>query len=588
MKYQTNKDLVESQFYLKMLDDFCKSGQVKIPDPASTVMPWDLKEDPLKDYLIHLFTLKVTIAETGEEVQKFQRQVVNSRIKSKIFYETVGKFIVECVHHMRFQRQRAWTESHRADDVLDWTPFRRMNEEVWRSLLDQIDEEHRNDGFDKTFFLQLFGEESIQANHNGEIHDGDTDRLHSSIGASKAENWERLVRDWKACIEQQVISKLKDFIALRQTHFETGLVRMMDQITRNMKLKGISEQRAVQAWEMMKNAWTETEFERRLNEMKIQDQYPEIKEIVAKMGRVADANGKDRLTIASGVDMKMEHSSGSDIEGITVGDDLNSLLPLELAQYSDEDMEGLFIYKYRTRRLQTFRYKSEMSKPSRKLGFTHASRKGPMIVCLDTSASMYGTPERISSTLISLLEETAEDLERDCFLIDFSVSTRAIDLMAKRKAERLKRIGITVMETYESPGIPGTSESSGTSEIPASSAGLSSDGQAHTGRGIRRQPTTTHLPFIGGGTSAKKMMNQMFDLLDNDGLHYVNADVLWITDFLIPNPPQQMLARFKEYKETGTRFYGIRIVRDDDKEPNEWKDYFNHIYTIKYRPLRRY
>ena len=588
MKYQTNKDLVESQFYLKILDDFCKSGQVKIPDPASTVMPWDLKEDPLKDYLIHLFTLKVTIAETGEEVQKFQRQVVNSRIKSKIFYETVGKFIVECVHHMRFQRQRAWTESHRADDVLDWTPFRRMNEEVWRSLLDQIDEEHRNDGFDKTFFLRLFGEESIQANHNGEIHDGDTDRLHSSIGASKAENWERLVRDWKACIEQQVISKLKDFIALRQTHFETGLVRMMDQITRNMKLKGISEQRAVQAWEMMKNAWTETEFERRLNEMKIQDQYPEIKEIVAKMGRVADANGKDRLTIASGVDMKMEHSSGSDIEGITVGDDLNSLLPLELAQYSDEDMEGLFIYKYRTRRLQTFRYKSEMSKPSRKLGFTHASRKGPMIVCLDTSASMYGTPERISSTLISLLEETAEDLERDCFLIDFSVSTRAIDLMAKRKAERLKRIGITVMETYESPGIPGTSESSGTSEIPASLAGLFSDGQAHTGRGIRRQPTTTHLPFIGGGTSAKKMMNQMFDLLDNDGLHYVNADVLWITDFLIPNPPQQMLARFKEYKETGTRFYGIRIVRDDDKEPNEWKDYFNHIYTIKYRPLRRY
>lgn len=69
MKYQTNKDLVESQFYLKMLDDFCKSGQVKIPDLASTVMPWDLKEDPLKDYLIHLFTLKVTIADTGEEVR---------------------------------------------------------------------------------------------------------------------------------------------------------------------------------------------------------------------------------------------------------------------------------------------------------------------------------------------------------------------------------------------------------------------------------------------------------------------------------------------------------------------------------------
>lgn len=190
-----------------------------------------------------------------------------------------------------------------------------------------------------------------------------------------------------------------------------------------------------------------------------------------------------------------------------------------------------------------------MAKPSRKLGFTHASRKGPMIVCLDTSASMYGTPERISSTLIALLEETAEELERDCFLIDFSVSTRAIDLMEKRKAQRLRKLGLTISE---------------------------------------EQPSTTHLPFIGGGTSAKKMMKQMFELLDNDGLHYVNADVLWITDFLIPDPPQSMLARFKEYRDTGTRFYGIRIVRDDDKEPNTWKDYFNQIYTIKYRPLRRY
>ena len=565
MNYQTNKDLAEAQYYLKMLDDFCKTGQVIIPEPSGSVMPWNLKADPLKDYLVHLFTLEVTLC-TGEKVRKFERQVVNSKIKSKVFYDSVGKFIVECVHHIRFQRQRAWTENHRADDVLDWTNFKRMDEKVWHPLLNQLAMEHEDDGFDKPFFIRLF--------------QGD--------GATKNENWERLVRDWKACIERQTLSKLKSFISIRQNNFETGLIRLMDQVTRNIKTKGVSEQRAVQAWELMTNGWTETEFERRLNQMKVQDRYPEIKEIVAKMGRVADANGKDRLTIASGVDMKMEHSAGSDIEGITVGDDLNSLLPLELAQYSDEDMEGLFIYKYRTRRLQTFRYKSEMAKPSRKLGFTHASRKGPMIVCLDTSASMYGTPERISSTLIALLEETAEELERDCFLIDFSVSTRAIDLMEKRKAQRLRKLGLTISDEdivdtdYTDSSAPSTSGNSSLSDRGVHS------GFASTGRSVRRQPSTTHLPFIGGGTSAKKMMKQMFELLDNDGLHYVNADVLWITDFLIPAPPQSMLARFKEYRDTGTRFYGIRIVRDDDKEPNTWKDYFNQIYTIKYRPLRRY
>ena len=568
MNYQTNKDLAEAQYYLKMLDEFCKTGQVVIPEPSANVMPWYLKDDPLMDYLVHLFTLEVTLC-TGEKVRKFEKQVVNSKIKSKVFYDCVGKFIVECVHHMRFQRQRAWTESHRADDVLDWAPFKRMDELVWLPLLDQLEQEHEDDGFDKPFFIRLFA--------------GD--------GATKNENWERLVRDWKACIERQTLSKLKNFISIRQNNFETGLVRLMDQVTRNIKTKGISEQRAVQAWELMTNGWTETEFERRLNQMKVQDRYPEIKEIVAKMGRVADANGKDRLTIASGVDMKMEHSAGSDIEGITVGDDLNSLLPLELAQYSDEDMEGLFIYKYRTRRLQTFRYKSEMAKPSRKLGFTHASRKGPMIVCLDTSASMYGTPERISSTLIALLEETAEELERDCFLIDFSVSTRAIDLMEKRKAQRLRKLGLNV--SAEDFSLANSADSTDSSASTASGNSSFSDSGSHsgfasTGRSVRRQPSTTHLPFIGGGTSAKKMMKQMFELLDNDGLHYVNADVLWITDFLIPDPPQSMLARFKEYRDTGTRFYGIRIVRDDDKEPNTWKNYFNQIYTIKYRPLRRY
>ena len=484
MNYQNNKDFAEAQYYLKMLDDFCKTGRVIMPELPAQVMPWNTKEDPLKDYLVHLFNLKITIA-TGEEVQKFMRQVVNSKIKAKVFYDCVGKFVVECVHHIRFQRQRAWTAYHRAEDVLSWTNFKRMDRQVWHPLLNQLNQDYGADGFDK----------------------------------------------------------------------------LMNQVTRNIKAKGIPESRAVQAWELMSGGWTETEFERRLNQMKIQDRYPEIKEIVAKMGRVADANGKDRLTIASGVDMKMEHSAGSDIEGITVGDDLNSLLPLELAQYSDEDMEGLFIYKYRTRRLQTFRYKSEMAKPSRKLGFTHASRKGPMIVCLDTSASMYGTPERVASTLISLLEETAEDLERDCYLIDFSVNIHAVDLMEKRRLNRMRKLGL---------------------QIPQSSD--ESDAEKP-----QRQSGASHLPFIGGGTNARKMMDEMFSLLDNDGLRYVNADVLWITDFMIPEPPRLLLDKFKEYRDTGTRFYGICIVHEQDKaENNSWEPYFHHIYTITYRPVRRY
>ena len=83
----------------------------------------------------------------------------------------------------------------------------------------------------------------------------------------------------------------------------------------------------------------------------------------------------------------MEHSSKSDILGITVGNDLNALLPTELAHCADDELEDLFVYKYVTRKLQTFRYKSEIMQPARRLEIKPATQKGPMIVCLDTSGN---------------------------------------------------------------------------------------------------------------------------------------------------------------------------------------------------------
>lgn len=224
------------------------------------------------------------------------------------------------------------------------------------------------------------------------------------------------------------------------------------------------------------------------------------------------------------------------------------MLPSEAALYMDDELEDTFLYKFVRRRLQIFRYKSNMSKPSRHLSFHSASRKGPMIVCVDTSASMYGVPQRIVKSMLSLLEEMAERLNRDCFLIDFSVSVRAIDLMQRRKKHLYESIGLKENEYDFQHG---------------------------------------ELPFIGGGTNAVCMMNLMFQLLDNNGDRYVNADVLWVSDFLIPYPDTSYIQRMKSYRKTGTRFYGMRIVPEGTKS-TEWEPDFDHIYPITYRQLRRY
>ena len=199
-----------------------------------------------------------------------------------------------------------------------------------------------------------------------------------------------------------------------------------------------------------------------------------------------------------------------------------------------------------TNRLQIFRYKSEITKPSRRLRSERASRRGPMIVCLDSSASMYGVPQRIEASLLSKLEQTAEQLKRDCFLIDFSVDIRPIELRSRRKKKEMERIG------------------------------MKGEDNDNFDKG--------YFPFLGGGTDAQKMLNLAFYLLDNGEDRYMNADVLWITDFLIPRTTKELMERFKDYQKTGTKFYGFKIGQG----ASDWDKYFDKIYEIHYRQPRKY
>ena len=48
--------------------------------------------------------------------------------------------------------------------------------------------------------------------------------------------------------------------------------------------------------DMMDGQWMESEFEKKLHIVRIQNKYPQIGEVVRKMGRLPDEEGKSRLT----------------------------------------------------------------------------------------------------------------------------------------------------------------------------------------------------------------------------------------------------------------------------------------------------
>lgn len=502
----------DASFYLKIIDNFVVCGDIPSTEDNDNIPKWNKQSDPLLDYLMKLMQDPDTCM-----------KVLGSKLCGRVFYTTVGRFIIDCLHNYDFHRQCQWTERKSTEDVLSLSDGKK---EHWQALLEQVDANHSDDGFQKDFFQKLFSQE---------------------CGWKKQENWNKLVHDWRGCMDKKLINQLGERIKGKSGAEKQTLDLAIRQLQSHMKAHCISESKALQAWDMMEGQWTETEFEKRLKTVKIQDKYPEIEEVAKKMGRIADNNGRDHLATTKGNIMKLSHSSGSDIEGITIGNNINAVLPTEWAEYDDDQMSDLFMYKFLGKRLQTFMYKSQITKPSRKLGFTHASRKGPMIICIDTSASMYGTAQTIEQSLLSKVCQVAEDLQRPCFLIDFSVSVRPVNLLEKKREQRMKQLNINNSQDDDKDLIP----------------------------------------FINGGTSAEKMITTMFELLDNEGNRFVNADVLWITDFLIPMADNKMLTKMTEYRRTGTKFYGMQIT-GEEKSDTTWEQYFDKIYHIYYRQIRRY
>lgn len=113
-------------------------------------------------------------------------------------------------------------------------------------------------------------------------------------------------------------------------------------VTQYVQQHGVNQERFYQSWALMGGRWNVVEYERLQQVVDFQRRYPVLLTITDRMGRVADALGHKRIGYSQRNEEQMQHASQSDITGISVGRDLGALLPTELAQYADADMEDVF------------------------------------------------------------------------------------------------------------------------------------------------------------------------------------------------------------------------------------------------------
>jgi len=322
----------------------------------------------------------------------------------------------------------------------------------------------------------------------------------------------------------------QDYISERLANVQQLLDKCLEAVPRYLAEHQCSDDEFAQTWALMGGVWNVVEFERIHHIVRIQYSYPQVLQVAKVMGRMADDSGPERIPLGAGDSQRVPHGAHSDIEGIGIGNDLSSLLPLEMAQMADSDLNGLFAYKFATRRLQTFSYKSQIMHPSHKLRLHKARQKGPMVVCLDTSASMQGVPTEIAHSLVVKLLQLAMTQDRDLLLIPFAVSARPFDV----RRNRSKLLDFFRTEAQ-------------------------------------------------GDTDAEAMLDLTFKTLCGRP-EYACADVLWVTDFQIPMPPEPMLRQMQLLRENGTKFFGLQI---GETRENHWPRYFDRIFKLPYESRLR-
>ncbi len=282
-----------------------------------------------------------------------------------------------------------------------------------------------------------------------------------------------------------------------------------DELVRKKKVEIIEFNR--EKWEKGVKEHGNADFKERKKIEKMFLSYPQLVDIVRIIGREQpERNDEYDETVRSYMPiLPSPPTPAVEVEQVSLGKDLQHLLPMETAILADKETEDLFYLRYASSQLQLFANKPKQEsvlKTEKKRNKKPRLEKGPIIVSLDTSGSMSGRPEKVARCLLLQLLRMAKKQKRKCFLITFSVRAECMDLSRPGSWNRLNRF--------------------------------------------------LNNPFTGG-TDGEDMIKNALKMLNTD--NYSMADVLIISDFYFPNPRPQTKELMEIEHNKGTRFYGLQI-----------------------------
>ena len=150
----------------------------------------------------------------------------------------------------------------------------------------------------------------------------------------------------------------------------------------------------------------------------------EFRHLVQEMNRnrhirdVLKRLGKGSTSIEKKDESKVAKIKKDELFGINKSGNISRILPSELLNLEDENLKYLFYAKYLENSLLTYEIKGkdeiEKNETEEKI-----SNKGPIVICLDTSGSMKGTPLLRAKALVLSITKILREENRELYVILF-------------------------------------------------------------------------------------------------------------------------------------------------------------------------
>jgi uncharacterized protein with von Willebrand factor type A (vWA) domain len=340
---------------------------------------------------------------------------------------------------------------------------------------------------------------------------------------------------WGRLLLQKQIRHEMDFIEEARKNFCEELYKRIEELKKLQDLLAPFTGELGRLWDMSKGQWHKVNFDILKKYAELLQRDKSLQELAEMLGRMHSAEKEFEEELFADIrlkpEWKAEHALKADLIGIHESDDISSMLPSEAVFLSDPTSELLFYKKFAEKKLQTFEYQAKTlsyreEEFQNRREKSKEDAKGPFIICVDTSGSMHGTPETVAKTLCFALLKIAVRDNRKCYLISFSTGIETLNLSdIKNSLDKL--IAFLSMS-------------------------------------------------FNGGTDAMPALQEALRMLDTED--YKKADVIMISDFIMPGIDEKIQNKINAAKENKTKFHSLVIGNSGNKNTLECFD-SNWVYN---------